>query len=64
MGDDPVLEWIRGAALIPYLGAIANEAERDAFEDALAAKLRDAYPVRPDGVTLLEFRRLFIVARR
>ena len=64
VGEDPVLEWIRGAALIPYLAAMPNEAERDAFEDRFAARLREAYPARQDGVTLLPFRRLFIVARR
>ena len=35
-----------------------------AFETAYAARLRAAYPRRPDGRTLFPFRRLFIVARR
>jgi trans-aconitate 2-methyltransferase len=35
-----------------------------AFERAYAAKLRAAYPRRPDGRTLLPFRRTFLVARR
>ena len=62
-GDDPVLDWARGTALIPYLNALAP-AERPAFEDSFGEKVRAAYPAREDGVTLLPFRRLFIVARR
>lgn len=62
-GEDAVLEWTRGTTLRPYLDALAPQ-ERGAFEDAFAERLREAYPMRADGVTLLPFRRLFIVARR
>ncbi len=62
-GEDAVLEWTRGTTLRPYLNAQTPQM-RGAFEDAFAAVLRDAYPMRDDGVTLLPFRRLFIVARR
>ncbi len=61
-GDDPVLEWTRGAALVPVLERLAP-AEAEAFQAAYAARLRLAYPRRPDGTTLFPFRRLFIVAR-
>jgi trans-aconitate 2-methyltransferase len=62
-GEDAVLEWTRGTTLRPYLDALPPQ-ERGLFEDAFAERLRDAYPMRDDGVTLLPFRRLFIVARR
>jgi len=59
-GEDPVKEWTRGTALIPFLGRLADE-ERAAFEADYARRLRGAYPRRTDGRTLFPFRRLFIV---
>ena len=54
-----------GTALRPYLTALADEAALcTAFEDALGDALSRAFPMRPDGVTLLPFPRLFLVARR
>ncbi len=62
-GKDPVLEWVRGTALRPYLDALA-ESERTAFEAAYAERLRAAYPERPDGHTLFPFRRFFMIASK
>jgi trans-aconitate 2-methyltransferase len=61
-GEDPVLDWVRGTALRPVTDALAG-AERQAFLAAYGAKLKQAYPRRRDGKTLLPFRRLFIIAR-
>jgi trans-aconitate 2-methyltransferase len=61
-GEDPVLDWVRGTALRPVLEALAG-AERDGFIAAYGRRLRQAYPRRGDGKTLLPFRRLFLVAR-
>lgn len=64
-GPDPVLEWMAGAALRPYLDALrADVAMRRAFLSGLGARLSEAFPPAPDGVTLLPFPRLFLVARR
>ena len=63
-GDDPVVEWMRGTALRPYLDALAGQAERETFLETYRARVRDALPPRPDGTTLFPFPRLFIVARR
>ena len=64
-GEDAVLEWMRGTALRPYLTALADDpALSAAFEDALGDALTRVFPMRPDGVTLLPFPRLFLVARR
>ncbi len=60
-GEDAVLEWTRGTTLRPYIERLGDEAA--VFEAAFAARLRQAYPPRPDGATLLEFPRVFIVAR-
>lgn len=61
-GDDPVAAFTKGSLLPPILDALP-EAERAPFEAAYKARLRDAYPRRPDGTTLFPFKRLFIVAR-
>lgn len=60
-GDDPVKEWIKGTWLAPLLAALA-EPERSRFEACYAELVARAYPRRPDGRTLLPFRRLFIIA--
>ena len=62
-GKDPVAQYTAGTGLRPYM-AVLNEAERTAFYDTYAKLLAEAYPMRPDGITLFPFRRLFIVARR
>ncbi len=62
-GPDPVLEWVRGTALRPYLAALGGD-DASAFTSNYAAALREAYPARAGGETLLSFRRLFLVARK
>lgn len=60
-GDRPVLEWIKGTWLRPFLDRL-DAAESREFENDYAQRAARAYPRRFDGVTLLPFRRLFIVA--
>ena len=62
-GSAPVLDWLMGTTLLPYL-ALLDPASRAAFLDALGPRLLDAYPSSPAGVTLFPFRRLFILAQR
>lgn len=61
-GDDPVVAFTKGAALKPFLDALAPD-EAAAFETDYTARIARAYPPRADGRTLFPFRRLFIVAR-
>ena len=61
-GENPVVAWIKGTGLRPFLEAL-KEPDRSAFEAAYAARVAIAYARRADGRTLLPFRRLFIVAR-
>ena len=61
-GDDPVKEWFKGSWLAQFLAAL-QEPHRSGFEASYARLVAQAYPRRPDGRTLLPFRRLFIVAR-
>lgn len=60
-GEDPVLEWVKGTGLRPILNRLKGDA-LDLFLEEYRSRLRIAYPVRPGGMTLYPFRRLFIVA--
>ncbi len=62
-GDNPVVEWTKGAALRPFLDALPGE-DRDAFLSEYAERIADAYPPARDGRTVLPFRRLFMIATR
>jgi trans-aconitate 2-methyltransferase len=59
-GPDPVLAWVRSTQLRPVLARL-DEKDAAEFTAAYAAALREAYPMRPDGTTLLPFRRIFAV---
>lgn len=61
-GDDPVLEWTSGTALLPVTSRLPADQAAD-FRAAYGARLRAAYPAEKDGRTLFPFRRLFIVAQ-
>ena len=62
-GKDPVLGWVRSTVFRPVLAEL-DEAEVEDLTKAYAAALRAAYPQRPDGTTVLPFRRVFAVGRR
>lgn len=63
-GDDPVVEWMSGTGLRPYVQALTDPAERGDFIAAYSERVAKLFPKQPDGVTLFPFPRLFIVARR
>lgn len=63
-GEDPVVDWMMGTGLRPYLDALPEPGARAAFVDAYRERAAAAVPVRDDGVTLFPFPRLFILARR
>jgi trans-aconitate 2-methyltransferase len=62
-GPDPVLGWVRSTVLRPVLARLDDDEAAD-LTAAYAADLRAAYPPRPDGTTVLAFRRVFAVGRR
>jgi trans-aconitate 2-methyltransferase len=62
-GKDPVVDFMRGTALRPFLSALPP-GEAAKFTDAFAKRMAGAYPVQPNGQTLFPFRRLFLVAQR
>ncbi|MBJ8337833.1 trans-aconitate 2-methyltransferase [Antrihabitans sp. YC3-6] len=61
-GAHPVLEWIKGTALVPVKAALSEE-DWSRFRDELVPLLDQEYPRRPDGSTFYEFRRIFVVAQ-
>jgi trans-aconitate 2-methyltransferase len=61
-GSNPVLEWVRGTALVPVMAALSAD-DGAAFEVEYAAALRTAYPATEHG-TVFPFRRIFAVARK
>lgn len=62
-GPTPVLDWLRGTTLLPYLTPLpADEQARLLAE--LAPQLAAAYPPDAGGSTLFPFRRIFLVAAR
>ncbi len=62
-GEDPVLEWLKGAGMRPYLSAL-HEDEREEFEARCQSALAEAYPASADGTTVFPFKRLFVVAEK
>ena len=62
-GEDPVLAWVSGTGLRPFVQPLQTD-EREVFLSAYRARLREAYPRREDGRTQFPFTRLFAVALR
>jgi trans-aconitate 2-methyltransferase len=60
-GEDPVLGWVSGTGLRPFVQPL-GETEREYFIAEYRHLLREAYPRREDGKTLFPFKRLFAVA--
>ena len=61
--EHPVVAWIRGTALTPYLSELDANAQQEFVAD-LHARVAPAYPPLVDGRILYPFRRRFIVALR
>lgn len=62
-GEDAVLAWTSGTALVPFTSVLEG-AECDDFVDNYRQKLAAAYPPEADGSTLFAFKRIFIVAQK
>jgi trans-aconitate 2-methyltransferase len=61
-GEDAVTEWAAGSSLRPFLDKLPTD-QAIAFRAAYSEALRPHYSPRPDGTTLLPFKRFFFVAR-
>ncbi len=61
-GPDAVTEWAAGSSLRPFLDKLPPDLAAS-YRAAYSEALRPHYPRRPDGTTLLPFKRFFFVAR-
>jgi len=62
-GVHPVVAWIMGTTLTPYLAALPPDLQRS-FIDDVSQRVATAYSALPDGRVLFPFRRVFVVASR
>lgn len=62
-GDNAVLEWTRGTALVPIIQRLSQD-EYIEFEYSYGEKLAKVYKPLENGVTLFPFKRIFIVATK
>jgi trans-aconitate 2-methyltransferase len=62
-GQDPVVNFMRGTALRPFLSVLPGP-EATKFIEAFTQKMATAYPRQRNGQTLFPFRRLFVIAQR
>lgn len=63
-GPEKIVDWHRGAALLPFLKVLPDDATRAEFVRDYLAAITPHYPPQADGKVLLSFRRLFVVAYR
>jgi trans-aconitate 2-methyltransferase len=60
-GENAVMEWASGSSLRAFLDQLPAEL-KESFRQAYSDAVRPHYPRRADGITLLPFQRLFMVA--
>ncbi len=58
-----IVDWLSSTGLRPFIDRLPEE-ERPAYLARYEAAIGEAYPARADGLRLLAFPRLFIMARR
>jgi trans-aconitate 2-methyltransferase len=62
-GEDPVVNFMRGTALRPFLSALPED-QSAKFVEAFSKRMAAAYPPQANGQTLFPFRRLFLIAQK
>ncbi len=62
-GAYAVVEWFKGTGLLPFLAPL-DPGERADYLARYRHAIEGAYPASADGIVLLPFPRLFIVANR
>jgi trans-aconitate 2-methyltransferase len=62
-GKNPVVDWIMGTGLTPYL-AVLDEAEKAEFMANYRGQVLEAYPKQGDGKTLFLMKRIFVLAQK
>lgn len=59
---ESILDWYRGSGMRPYLEQLSAE-DGKLFSQQVLERVREAYPVQPDGNILFRFPRLFFLAK-
>jgi len=59
-----LIEWYSGTGMRPWLERLGDDAERQAFKDAVLEAAAPVYPVRADGSVFFPFRRIFFTATK
>ena len=62
-GHTHIVDWMKGAALTPFLHVL-DQAQQQRFLDHYLAAITSAYPAQMDGNVIFHFPRLFFVARK
>jgi len=62
-GKDPVVNFMRGTALRPFLSALPDR-EAGKFVEAFAERMAAAYPTQANGQTLFRSVDCFVVAQK
>lgn len=62
-GENPVVDWITGTGLTPYL-SVLGDTDQAAFIEDYSARVLDAYPKQADGKTLFLMKRIFAMAQK
>ncbi|OLS16473.1 MAG: Trans-aconitate 2-methyltransferase [Candidatus Heimdallarchaeota archaeon LC_3] len=60
-GENPVVEWMKGSALRPFLKKL-DENMKSKFLKQYTSKIQQFYVQEYDGKTIFPFKRIFIVA--
>jgi trans-aconitate 2-methyltransferase len=63
-GVTGIVEWHKGAALLPFLKLLPDDTTRAEFLADYLAAITPHYPPQANGKVLLPFRRLFVIAYR
>ncbi len=63
-GPEGIVEWHKGAALLPFLKLLPDDSTRAEFLADYLAAITPHYPRQANGKVLLPFRRLFAIAYR
>lgn len=59
---ESIMEWYSGTGLRPYLNALKNDEDREAFWNEVFAEVKVAYPIQENGEIIFRFPRLFFTA--
>ncbi|HYX53211.1 MAG TPA: methyltransferase domain-containing protein [Candidatus Limnocylindrales bacterium] len=61
-GPRAVLDWMRSTAMRPYLSRLANDVQRNQFEQFCLEEYERLFPGDDQGKSLFPYKRMFIVA--